>query len=168
MANSSDDPKLDRRIKEIDAIIPSPSDRATRVWTLLQTHDPDLTTWDILCFCAEFMGMTSERYQWILPISKRFVRLVYSAHYYDEHRTDAESDRITRKIEPLDSGVAPNAGPKSLFNLSGADASSDRAGRSDTSIGTSLHIHDSTRDASSGVSTPDAGQSHDGDANKPA
>lgn len=168
MANSSDDSELDKRIKDIDARLASPSDRATRVWTVLQTHDPDLTTWDVLCFCAEFMGMVAERYHWIIPIAKRFVRLVYSAHYYDEHRLDSDADRITRRLESLDSGGAPNAGPKSLFNLAGADASSLGIRRGDTSTETPLHISDSARDSGAKVSEADVGTSNSGNADKPA
>src|SRR5690348_13384670 len=131
MANSSPDPELNARIARIDAEQPSPSDRATRVWHLLQTYDPDLTTWDVLCFCAEFMGLVSQRYHWMLPLSKRFVSLVYSAHYYDETRVDAVSDRITRKVESGDSDRGSDTGPKSLFDVSRSFAPSERIGRSD-------------------------------------
>lgn len=168
MANSSPDPELQRRIEETDAITPSPSARAERVWRLLQVHDPDLTTWDVLCFCAEFIALTAQRYQWILPIARRFVGLVYSAHYYDEHRTDSEADRITRRAEPVDTGAQPNAGPKSLFDLSRSYAESDRAGRGDSSVESGLHIRHLEGESRKEERKEDAGESIGGNADQSA
>lgn len=168
MAPGSDNSERDARIRLVDAQTPSPEARALRVWNVLQTHDPDLTTWDILCFCAEFMGMTSQRYQWIIPLSKHFAKLVYSAHYYDEARTDANSDRITRPAQPVDSGDRSNASPKSLFDLHRDNASSDASGGRNTSPESPLHLRDSTSPTREKSSPPNAGEGISGDASRPA
>lgn len=168
MANRSDDPEFHARIIAIDARTPSPTQRAERVWNILQTHDPDLTTWDVLCFCAEFIALNAERYHWIVPLAKKFVSLVYSAHYYDETRVDSESDRITRKVEPEHSSDGTNASPKSLFDVHRTDAPRNDGGGRDSTPETPLHIRDSTSPAGETSSPPDAGKGVSGDASSPA
>ena len=169
MANSSPDAELDQRIRDIDSRKPSPQQRAERVWRVISVNDPDLTTWDVLCFCAEFVALTSQRYQWILPLAKRFVSLIYSAHYYDEERSDSISDRITRTpAELVDPSGGSNAGPKSLFDSSRANASSNDTGRSNTSSESPLHVRDSASIEGKESSPPDAGQSLGGDVSKPS
>lgn len=167
MANSPPNTELDEQIRVVDALTSSPSDRANRVWHLLETHDPDLTTWDVLCFCAEFVGLIAERYHWILPIAKRFTGLVYTAHYYGEDRTNAESDRIARKVELVDTSDRPNASPKSLFDRAGVDAPSVGVGRSNTSTKAPIYIRNSASDPSTKSSPSNAGPGERGDVGKP-
>lgn len=168
MANRSPDPELDARIRDVDSRKDSPQQRAERVWRVISLNDPDLTTWDVLCFCAEFTALTAQRYQWILPLAKRFVSLIYSAHYYDEDRADSVTDRITRTpAELIDPGSESNASPKSLFDSPGVDAARRGAGHSNSRVETPLHIRDSTSPSGETKSSSDAGNDVAGDVNKP-
>jgi hypothetical protein len=168
VANSSPDPEFQRRIEELDKQIPSPQQRAERVWRVISINDPELTTWDVLCFCAEFVALTCERYQWMMPLAKKFISLVYSAHYYDEHRTNDKFDRVTREVESLDSSGRPNAGPKSLFDLTRASPASVGIERSDTSTPATLHVSDNQGGPKETSGPSDAGTSDGGDAHKPS
>lgn len=168
MANSSPNPELQRRITELDAHIASPQQRAERVWRVISMNDPDLTTWDVLCFCAEFVALTCERYQWMMPLAKKFINLVYSAHYYDEHRTDDKFDRVTREVEPVNSGDGSNTSPKSLFDLTRASPESLGVGRSDTSTKAPVHVSDNQSLASKTERAADAGASDSGNVDKPS
>jgi hypothetical protein len=167
VANSSPDPEFDQRIRDIDAKHPSPQQRAERVWRVISTNDPDLTTWDVLCFCAEFVALTCERYQWMIPLAKKFVSLVYSAHYYDEHRTDDKFDRVTREVESINPDYRPNAGPKSLFDLSRATPESVGIGRGNKGAQPPIHLSDNEGGPKEGGSKEDAGPSVSGDVNEP-
>lgn len=168
MANRSPNPELQKRIEELDATIASPQQRAERVWRVISVNDPDLTTWDVLCFCAEFVALTCERYQWMMPLAKKFISLVYSAHYYDEHRTDDKFDRVTREIEPLDSDNGSNAGPKSLFDLTRASPESLGVGRSNTVTESGLHIPNNQGAAGETERPQDARPSNSRDADEPS
>jgi hypothetical protein len=168
VANSSPDPEFDARIRDVDSKKDSPTQRAERVWRVISTYDPDLTTWDVLCFCAEFSALIAQRYHWILPVAKRFVSLIYSAHYYDEDRTDKLSDRITKSREPVDSSDRSNASPKSLFDLHRTDATGNDSGGRNTSPESPLHVRDSASTEGEKSSPPDAGQDVVGDASSPS
>lgn len=71
------------RILEVDGQYPSPEDRANVVWEIIRRHAPDLTTWDIVCFSAQFLGWQSENLPWIGPAAKHLLRLIFTAHYMD-------------------------------------------------------------------------------------
>jgi hypothetical protein len=65
----------------IDAITPSPQARAEYIYNLLKTEHPELTTWDIMCFCAEFFGLMSVKWSWLKDQARVLSRLIYMAHY---------------------------------------------------------------------------------------
>lgn len=75
----------ERRRKEqlitlVDAAHPSPELRARKVLELLRANE-DVSTWDVACFCAEYLGMMSAVWPWLAGDSQRIARLVYTAHY---------------------------------------------------------------------------------------
>lgn len=58
--------------------VASPSVRALKVWEYLQQSD--FSTWDLVCFCAEYMGMISGTYPWLEEVAKRQAILVWKCH----------------------------------------------------------------------------------------
>lgn len=77
---------LDALIKKVDALYPSPSERASRIFQSLKTADPTATDWDTLCFATEFVGLMSQEWEWLRPVALRLNQLVYTAHYQNAER----------------------------------------------------------------------------------
>lgn len=79
--------QLINTIEEVDKITESPSSRAVKVLDILQAHGKDqLTNWDIVCFCAEYLGSQIYAFPWLEEFAKRLVRLVYTQHYIMRNR----------------------------------------------------------------------------------
>lgn len=68
------------KMAAIDAKTQSPSQRALRVLEVLRKN-PSLTTWDVLCFCSEYLGMMVPAYPWLDTNARNTARIVYLAHY---------------------------------------------------------------------------------------
>lgn len=64
----------------VDAAHPPPELRARKVLDSLR-QDSSLDTWDVLCFCVEYLGMMSAVWPWLTEDAKRVAKLVYIAHY---------------------------------------------------------------------------------------
>jgi hypothetical protein len=79
--DARDTRNLDKRIGVIDALIPSPAQRAARIWKVIRAHDVGYTDWDIICFAAEVLGYFVPRYPWMTTVVQRLNKLVYNAHY---------------------------------------------------------------------------------------
>lgn len=73
-------------MKEVDALHPSPSQRAERVYSILMHHAPELSLWDIACFSIEMLGKVSldPSFQPVIgaPV-KELSRQIYSIHYFN-------------------------------------------------------------------------------------
>ena len=70
-----------------DIMVASPSERATIVYKKLQLmFGDDLTNWDLICFCVEYLGMMVEAFPWLNSngVMKQLSTLVYTAHYLDK------------------------------------------------------------------------------------
>lgn len=76
----NDKTKLDEVIKRVDETCESPQARAKRVLEALKSHD-NITTWDVLCFCVEYLGMMTPVWSWLGNEARTLNRLVYLAHY---------------------------------------------------------------------------------------
>lgn len=61
----------------VDSVL-SVDARALKVWEYLQQSD--FSTWDLVCFCAEYIGMISGTYPWLEEIAKRQAILVWKCH----------------------------------------------------------------------------------------
>ena len=64
----------------VDQRTESPSARAQKVLIALRARE-DITTWDVLCFCAEYLGMMLPAYPWLDKEAREVARMVYLAHY---------------------------------------------------------------------------------------
>lgn len=76
----SDDSKLTAAMKRVDELTESPGARAQKVLIALRAR-PDISTWDVLCFCAEYLGMMLPAYPWLDKEAREVARMVYLAHY---------------------------------------------------------------------------------------
>lgn len=128
MDASSSQPELEERIKLVDASNPSPDERARVVWELLQKAAPNLTSWDLVCFAANYLGWQAEGLAWLALPAKHICRLVYTAHYIDEETTidsglkDGKQRRVDSHPKPSttvqdSSGIKPRGRPG--FDVSG-------------------------------------------------
>ena len=97
---AENDSEIERRIKEYDKIDPSPSDRALYVYNLISRNAPDLTEWDITCFCAEYLGLVSaQAFPFLLSNARELAKMVYSIHYQERelsNDTNFRSSTISR------------------------------------------------------------------------
>lgn len=60
----------------------TPSNRAMKVLKALKESHPDLTSWDLVCFAAEFIAsMAATSTPWLREIAINLIRVVYLAHY---------------------------------------------------------------------------------------
>lgn len=86
-----DKDKVLQHIEEVDKKLEAPEDRAKKVLDILKQHN--LTTWDVMCFCSEWLGMMIPVWPWLEPMSVRIAKLTQYAHYY---KTD---DIIAQEVE---------------------------------------------------------------------
>ena len=88
MEESSTDARDARRFEilkkyvEVDRQTPSPSERAKYIYDKLNALDPKPTHWDLVCFCAETLGLLTFE----LPVTNKYaaaaLRTIYEVHYY--------------------------------------------------------------------------------------
>lgn len=103
MAESSGEPKqrdaselTDVQLKEhiavIDGKMASPEARALKVYEYLRQSE--FTTWDILCFCANWLGIMSAVWPWVENPAKVLSQLVYKAHYFFTDKVLGEEGKL--------------------------------------------------------------------------
>src|SRR5256885_570581 len=75
---------LQERMAEVDKITESPSQRAQKVWDYarLVSDKTGFTTWDLLCFVSEWLGIMTPVWPWLVDPAKDLAKRVYYAHYY--------------------------------------------------------------------------------------
>lgn len=83
-------------IEKVDKAHDSPALRAQKVLNVLRS-DENVNTWDVLCFCAEYIGMMSSAWPWLESDAKRFARLIYTAHYEHFGTTLGPEEQMTLK-----------------------------------------------------------------------
>ena len=69
----------EEQIAAIDAKYPNPEQRANKLWNNLNIAELD--QWDLVCFCAQSLGLLAEQWPWLLSTVKQVNKLVYIAHY---------------------------------------------------------------------------------------
>lgn len=84
-------------IEAVDNLYPSPQNRAYSVWAKIQASPSlrNLSEWDMLCFCVEYIAMQSQQFLFIEDEAKHLVNLLYTAHYFDRTTDDNKSTRGT-------------------------------------------------------------------------
>lgn len=80
---------------KVDEHTDSPGKRASKVLVALRMH-PSITTWDVLCFCAEYLGMMVPAYGFLEEDARRLTRLVYLAHYI--HYSGPADEKTIREV----------------------------------------------------------------------
>jgi hypothetical protein len=63
-----------------------PGERTKRVYAHLVSANR-FTNWDLLCFCAEYLGSQAGTLDWLMAPAKWLIRLIYMAHYirFEKH-----------------------------------------------------------------------------------
>lgn len=87
-SNKSDEPRAltEEFIKKIDALTRSPSQRAGIVWERLSLPTDRISNWDLICFCAETLGLMSSEFPWLKQAAMMVSKIVYKAHYLNHDR----------------------------------------------------------------------------------
>lgn len=92
---------------ERDAKFPTLADRAEHIMKLLQQEHPELTTWDVTCFCVGFLGVQCIGWEWLRDPFKPLAHRVSVTHYImDEFGLETEVPRGTllRKSSEIQDG----------------------------------------------------------------
>lgn len=71
---------LDQIQEKVDKILPSPDDRASKVYSVVKEQ---FTIWDLICFSGAYLVMISETVPWLKEDATRLYKLIYTAHYLD-------------------------------------------------------------------------------------
>jgi hypothetical protein len=69
------------KMEEIDKKYMSPEERAREIYNILRKAAPNLTNWDLLCFCAEYTAFMAVANEWLKPYAGPLARTIYTAHY---------------------------------------------------------------------------------------
>jgi hypothetical protein len=82
--NGNERQSLAERMVEIDGITESPSKRAQKIWEQARklSDEYGFTTWDLMCFVTEWLGIMVPLWPWLDGPAKDLARRVYYAHYY--------------------------------------------------------------------------------------
>jgi hypothetical protein len=76
------DESFGRRIEERDLKSPNPEVRAGYILNLIKNTNNDVTNWDLICFCVEFLGAQIAVYDWLdQDMIRTLTQRVYIAHY---------------------------------------------------------------------------------------
>jgi len=94
------DGEIDQRQKLIELVdikYPSPQDRANAIWGIIRSDKllANMTDWDLLCFCVEYIAMQSQQFLFFQEPAKHLNNLLYTAHYYVHDNDAYKSTSIT-------------------------------------------------------------------------
>jgi len=94
------DGEIDQRQKLIELVdikYPSPQDRANAIWGIIRSDKllANMTDWDLLCFCVEYIAMQSQQFLFFQEPAKHLNNLLYTAHYYVHDDDTYKSTSIT-------------------------------------------------------------------------
>lgn len=128
MEKSVDDARDERRLQilkkyvEVDRLTPSPSERAKYIYDKLNALDPKPTHWDLVCFCAETLGMLTFE----LPVTNKYVaaalRTIYEVHYYSG---EDNPTCLPRQQQNQNSTISPTSKTENSSDQTGASPLSD-------------------------------------------
>lgn len=106
----------------VDAQTPSPSERAKYLYEKLNALEPKPTHWDLICFCAEALGMLTLE----LPVTNRFaaaaLRSIYEVHYY---AGDDNPSCLPQRQQNQNSTTLPTNKTRNSSDQTGANPLSD-------------------------------------------
>jgi len=86
------DAELKAHVASVDAKCKSPEQRALEVYEYLKKSE--FTTWDVLCFCVNWLGIMSIMWPWLEEPAKAFNGLVYRAHYFFNDKVLGEESKL--------------------------------------------------------------------------
>lgn len=86
------DAQLKEHLAKVDARTKSPEQRALAVYQYLR--ESQFSTWDILCFCVNWLGIMSTVWPWLETPAKILSGLVYKAHYFFTDKVSGEESKL--------------------------------------------------------------------------
>lgn len=87
------DSDLRLHVESIDKKCKNPELRALEVYEYLKKSN--FTTWDICCFCVNWLGTMSIVWPWLLEPAKVLSGLVYRAHYFFNDKILGEESKLS-------------------------------------------------------------------------
>lgn len=92
-ASQLTDVELKEHLASVDAKLKSPEQRALAVYQYLR--ESQFTTWDVLCFCVNWLGIMAAVWPWLEAPAKILSGLVYKAHYFFTDKVLGEEQKLT-------------------------------------------------------------------------
>ena len=89
-------------MNEVDKFMPSPEQRALKVWAKLDKSN--LNVWDLVCFCAEAMGYVMPLFPEFEAVIKSLSLNVYATHYRGAKAVKEWSENIAHQLENVNIG----------------------------------------------------------------
>lgn len=86
------DAELKAHLAEVDAKCESPELRAAKVFEYLKKSE--FTTWDIVCFCANWTGIMCNVWPWLEEPAKWLTARIYRAHYFFNDKVLGEESKL--------------------------------------------------------------------------
>lgn len=86
------DSQLKLHIDSVDSKCESPEKRALKVYEYLKLSE--FTTWDIICFCANYAGIMSTLWNWLEEPAKLLSARVYRVHYFFNDKVLGEESKL--------------------------------------------------------------------------
>ena len=114
MAEDDRTDELEGRMQRVDKLIPSPNDRASRLWEkinpCIKEVGDEIGDYDMLCLCIEMAAsLANGNYAWAVKSIKVVAKDLYLFHYYvfaeQELNDDKESTIISNTTNPDDNGT---------------------------------------------------------------
>lgn len=91
---------VEKLMEEVDKFMPSPEQRALKVWGKLDKTD--LNVWDLICFCAEAMGYVMPLFPEFEPTIKSLSLNVYATHYRGAQAVKQWSEDKSNQLDQLE------------------------------------------------------------------
>jgi len=92
---------IEKRIVEVDSIIPSPNRIAAFIHGVLKREIPNITSWDLIAGCSEIVAALSIAEPALEAEAKALVKKVYAVHYF--HGKDLKSCITSNLTSPVES-----------------------------------------------------------------
>jgi hypothetical protein len=87
-------------MEEVDKLMPSPEQRALKLWNALNKEG--LNLWDLVCFCSETLGYASSLFPEFEAPIKALSLNVYATHYRGAQAVMEWASRPENQLDVVD------------------------------------------------------------------
>lgn len=100
--------EIEKAIDERDARFLSPTERAARFYRELQKRYPELTNWDLVCFCSYYLMVAANEFPFLEEPVKEVARLITFTHYrMDEEGLKSILEKFPTEVQTLEPSHEP-------------------------------------------------------------